>query len=107
LSQGTTINCAVYCETLKKLRSAIQNKKREMLSATTLCFHHDARTHWAAQAQNLINPFKLEKMAHSPYSADLAPSDYHLFLHLQKFLGGKRFDDVDNLKDAVQKLLTF
>ena len=44
-----------------------------------------------------------------PYSPDLAPSDYHLFLHLKKFLGGKRFDDDDgddDLKDAVQKWLT-
>jgi len=39
-----------------------------------------------------------------PYSPDLAPS-YHLFLHLKKFLGSKRFDDND-LKDAVQKWLT-
>ena len=31
---------------------------------------------------------------------------YHLFLHLKKFLGGKRFDDDDDLKDAVQKWLT-
>jgi hypothetical protein len=34
------------------------------------------------------------------------PSDYHLFLHLKKFLGGKRFDDDDDLKDAAQKWLT-
>jgi len=27
-------------------------------------------------------------------------------LHLKKFLGGKRFDDDDDLKDAVQKWLT-
>jgi len=36
LPQGTTINSAVYCETLKKLRHAIQNKRRGMLSATIL-----------------------------------------------------------------------
>jgi len=41
----------------------------------------------------------------TPYSPDLAPSDFHLFLHPKKFLGGKRFDD-NNLKDAVQKWLT-
>ena len=44
-------------------------------------------------------------MDQPPYSPDLAPSDFHLFLHLKKFLGGKRFDD-DDLKDAVQKWLT-
>jgi len=38
-----------------------------------------------------------------PYSPDLAPSDFNLFLQLKKFLGGKRFDDDDDLKDAVQK----
>jgi len=43
----------------------------------------------------------------SPYSPDLAPSDFRLFLHLKKFLGSKRFDDDDDdLKDAVQKWLT-
>jgi hypothetical protein len=36
----------------------------------------------------------------------LAPSDFHLFLHLKNSLGSKRFDDDDDLKDAVQKWLT-
>ena len=44
-------------------------------------------------------------MYHPPYSPDLAPSDFHLFLHLKKLLGGKRFDDDDDLKDVVQKWL--
>ena len=45
-------------------------------------------------------------MDHPRCSPDLAPSDYHLFLHLKKFLGGKRFDDDDDLKDAMKKWLT-
>ena len=32
--------------------------------------------------------------------------DFHLFLHLKKFMVGKRFDDDDDLKDAVEKWLT-
>ena len=40
------------------------------------------------------------------YSPDLAPSDYHLFLHLKKFLGDMQCDDDDDLKDGVQKWLT-
>ena len=31
---------------------------------------------------------------------------FHLFLHLNQFLGGKRFYDDDDLKDAVQNWLT-
>jgi len=77
--QGTTINSAVYCETLKKMRRAIQNKRRGMLSATILLLHDNARPHSVAQTQDLITSFKLEQMDHPPYSPDLAPSDYHLF----------------------------
>jgi len=50
-----------------------------------------------------------DKWTISPYnSPDLAPSDFHLFRHLKKSLGGKRFDDDDNnLKGAVHKWLTW
>ena len=60
-----------------------------------------------AQTQDLITSFKWAQIDPlPPYSLDWAPSDFHLFLHLKKFLGGKRFDDDDDLKDAVQKWLT-
>jgi len=78
LPQGATINSAVYCETLKKLRCAIQNKRHGMLSAIILLLHDNAQPHSAAQAQDLITSFKWEQMDHPPYSLDLAPSDYHL-----------------------------
>ena len=68
--------------------------------------HDNAWPHSAAQTQDLITSFKWEQMDHTPYSPDLAPSDFHLFLHLKKFLGGKWFDYDDDLKDAVQKWLT-
>jgi len=68
--------------------------------------HDNARLHSATQTQDLITSFRREQMDHPPYSPDLAPSDFHLFLHLKNFLGGKRFDDDSDLKDAVQKWLT-
>ena len=78
-----------------------------MLRATILLLHDNAPPHSAAQTQDLITSFRWEQMEHPPYSPDLAPSDFNFFLHLKKFLGGKRFDDDDDLKDAVQKWLTF
>ena len=78
LSQDTTINSAVYCEKLKKLRRAIQNKVLGMLSATILLVHDNARSHSAAQTQDLITSFRWEQMDHPPYTPDLAPSDFHL-----------------------------
>ena len=106
LPQGTTINSAVYCETLRKLQRAIQNKRRGMLNATILLLHNKTRPHSAAQTQDLIASFRWEQMDHPTYSSDLAPSDFHFFLHVKNFLGGKRFDDDEGLKDAVRKWLT-
>ncbi|GBL99173.1 hypothetical protein AVEN_235845-1 [Araneus ventricosus] len=38
---------------------------------------------------------------HPPYSPDLAPSDFHLFLKLKEFLGGKRSGSDEELENAV------
>jgi histone-lysine N-methyltransferase SETMAR len=45
-------------------------------------------------------------MNHPPYSPDLASSDFHLFLHLKKFLAGQRFNNDEDVKRAVQKWLS-
>ncbi|GBN67283.1 hypothetical protein AVEN_150143-1 [Araneus ventricosus] len=37
----------------------------------------------------------------SPYSPDLAPIDFHLFLKLKEFLRGKRFGSDEELGSAV------
>jgi len=66
LPQGTTINSALYCETLKKLRRKIQNKRPGMLSANILLLHDNGRPHSAARTQDLITSFKWEQMDQTP-----------------------------------------
>jgi histone-lysine N-methyltransferase SETMAR len=38
---------------------------------------------------------------HPPYNPDLAPNDFHVFLHLKSFLGVLRFHDDNEVKTAV------
>jgi hypothetical protein len=38
---------------------------------------------------------------HPPYGPDLAPSDFHLFLHLKSFLALRRFHDDNEVKEAI------
>jgi len=38
---------------------------------------------------------------HPPYSTDLEPGDFHLFLHLKKHLAGKKFDDDDEVQEVM------
>jgi len=37
----------------------------------------------------------------SAVQSDLAPSDFHLFLHLKKHLAGKKFNDDDEVQEEV------
>jgi histone-lysine N-methyltransferase SETMAR len=101
LPQGSTINAGVYCDTLKKLRSVIQNKRCGMLSRGVVMCHDDACPHIAATTQDLIATFGWEQFDHPPYSPDLASSDFHVFLHLKTFFGGWRFHDNSEVKEAV------
>jgi len=44
-------------------------------------------------------------MRHPAYSADLAPSDYHLFPNVKKHLRGQRFSTDDELQYATEEWL--
>ena len=92
LPQDSTINAGVYCNTLKKLRCAIQNKRRGMLSRGVVMIHDSARPHTAMQ--NLIMTFGWEQFDHSPFSPDLPPRDFHLFLHLKSLLAGRSVQEL-------------
>jgi GT2 family glycosyltransferase len=93
-------NASGYCDTLEKLRRAIQNRRRGMLSRGVVKLHDNARPHTATETQDLIATFGWEQFDHPPYSPDFPPSDFHVFLHPKTFLGGLRFHD-DDVKEAV------
>ena len=39
----------------------------------------------------------LDILDHPPYSPELAPDDFYLFLHLKEHIAGKKFDDDDEV----------
>ena len=104
---GSTINSErySYCETLKKLRRAIQNKRRGKLSSKVLFFHDNARPHTASRTWELLDHFGWEVFDHPLYSPDLAPSDYHLFSNMKTWLAAQRFDDGVELQAGVNDWL--
>jgi histone-lysine N-methyltransferase SETMAR len=77
-----------------------------MLTRGVVLLHDNARPHTAAHTQAVITSFGWEQMNHPPYSPDLAPSDFHLFLHLKKFLASQSFNNDEDVKRAVQKWLS-
>jgi len=66
-----------------------------------VCLLHDNTWPHSRQVTALLEKFKWDILDHPPYSPDLAPSDFHLFLHLKKHLAGKKFDNDDELQEEV------
>jgi len=103
MEPGTTINAAVYCDTLRRLRRAIQNKRRGLLTSGIVLLHDNARPHSAGLTKNLLRQFHWDVFDHPPYSPDLAPSDFHLFPELKKWLGGRRYDTHEELESSINE----
>ncbi|KAJ4443254.1 hypothetical protein ANN_04922 [Periplaneta americana] len=91
LERNATINAERYCNTLTNLKSAIQNKRRGMLSSGMIFLHDNAWLQTVHRTATKLQEFNWEVSDHPPYSPDLAPSDYHGFMHIKTWLGSKRF----------------
>nr|XP_042912071.1 histone-lysine N-methyltransferase SETMAR-like [Parasteatoda tepidariorum] len=99
-----TVNSDRYCETLRKLRRVIRNKRRGMLNAGVVLLHDNARPHMARRTAAGLTKFGSKLFDHPSYSPDLAPSDFHVFLHLKKFLSsGERFGNDEEPKMSVTR----
>jgi hypothetical protein len=84
------------------LRFWNKNRWRGLLTRDVCLLHYNARLHRAIRTCLLLEQCKWKIFEHLPYSLDLAPSDYHLFLHLKKFLAGQslRSDQVTERRYA-------
>ncbi|XP_049952649.1 histone-lysine N-methyltransferase SETMAR-like [Schistocerca serialis cubense] len=99
---GTTINAAAYCQTLKPLQRAIQNKRRGMLTSGVRLLHDNSRPPLALVTKALLKQFKCDVLDLPPYSPDLAPTDFHVFRYLKSHLGEKSFHDDEEIKDEIE-----
>jgi histone-lysine N-methyltransferase SETMAR len=106
MQQRTTVTTEVYCETLKKLHMAIQNKRRGMLTSGLVLIHDNERPHTAAGTRALRDHFNLESFGHPLYSPDLAPSDYHLFTYQKNLLESQRFNNNEEFTEGVKTWLS-
>ncbi|PNF27525.1 hypothetical protein B7P43_G02895 [Cryptotermes secundus] len=76
----------MYCETLKRLRKVIQNKRRGLLTFSIVILHDNARAHGAACTPTLLEHLNWELFDSPPYSLDLAPKDFSPFIYLKDWM---------------------
>jgi len=74
-----------------QLKDILKEKRRWKFTKGVLFLHHNApahRAHRALATQKKLVYLGFQCLDHPPYSPDLAPSGYHLFLGLKKQLKG-------------------
>lgn len=104
VSQDSTISYCIYylCAILTNLKRAIRKKTCAKLTKRILLLHENARRHAADESQDLIDYFEWGVIGHPPYNSDHTSSDFHLFRHLEHQLGGKRFYNDEDVKEAAR-----
>ena len=91
LPHNTNLTATLYCQQLDRLATKIAEKRS---NHSTIRFLHDnARPHTARMTHQKLLDLGWEAMPHPPYSPNLAPTNYHLFLSLSSGMQGKTFDN--------------
>jgi histone-lysine N-methyltransferase SETMAR len=75
------------------------------LISSVVLLHDNVCPHTAAHTLALLKHFNWELFDHSPYSPDLTPSDYYLFIYLKNCLGSQHFDNnelMESVKNAAE-----
>jgi transposase len=76
-----------------------------MLTKDIVLLHDNARPHPTVRTNALIRLFNWEIFYYSPYSPDLAPSNYHLFIEMNVWLANQCFHNNEGLMDGVNNWL--
>ncbi|GFV60891.1 histone-lysine N-methyltransferase SETMAR [Trichonephila clavipes] len=88
----------LYCQQLERLKLVINQKRSDWANRRGAVFHQDnARQHTSVVTRQKLWELSWEVLMHPPYSPNLAPSDYHLFLALQNFLNHIRNWDQEKI----------
>ena len=101
VSNGTTI-CALL---VNHLKPAIRSNRHGLLTTPVKLLHDNARPLTAHVTVTSIKELCLECLLQPLYSADLAPSDFHVFGALQQGQSGRKFRSDEEVPEAVHDQL--
>ena len=86
---------------LYRLKKTLRRKRPGVLQKGVTLQHDNATPHTAKRTTEWLQRYGWEVLPHPAHSPDLAPSDYYLFGPLKRHLGGKRFDERDDLVEEL------
>ena len=104
LPQGQTINQHIYKNILRHLMRSVREKRRELWETRSwLLYHDNAPARNVLGIREFLAKNNIAVLKQPPYSPDLAPCDFFLFLKLKEVIRGTRFQDSEAIKTAVTR----
>jgi len=96
--RGPMVNKQVNQEVLARLRDAVHRKKLELWENQTWMLHHDnAAAHASLFFRSYLAKHQTSVLPHPPYSPDVTPADFFMFLKLKTTLNGRRFQTIEQI----------
>lgn len=106
LNAGETITSDKYCSEIELMHQKLCIKQPSLVNRKGVILLHDnARPHVSMKTLKKLSELNIEVLQHPPYSPDLAPTDYHFFKHLDKFLVQKTFADLSAIEIAISDFI--
>jgi len=90
-------------EILRQLCEAVHRKRSE-LQLDWILHNGNAPDHKALSVKQFLAQKSTTEMEHPLYSRDLTPNDFRLFPKIKSALKGRRFQDVENIKNLKTAL---
>ena len=99
LPTGQTVNKEYYLSVMRRLREAMRKKRPELWKDNTWILNHDnTPSHTALVLREFFAKNSTHVAPQPPYSPDLAPCDFWLFVKLKRPLWGNRFASIEDIE---------
>ena len=96
----------MLCWGFKGVQEGIPSKRPALFKSGQWHFHQDnAPVHNSILVTDYLTKMGIKTVPHSPYSPELAPCDFSLFPHLKEKLGDCRYETIEEMKEAVTKVI--
>ena len=100
---GQTVNQTFYWEVLERLEKRVA-RVWPGIAHTWMVHHDNAPCHTAVSVNEFLAEKSIPVVHQPPYSPDLSPWDFFLFLRLKNHLKGHHFGTLDNIQKSVNEL---
>ena len=98
---GKTIYVNIYCQQLDQLVLAIQQKRCMIMYGGFQQFyymHDNARPHNPMKTIQILRDIGCNILPHTPYSPDLAPSDFYLFSLMKSAILVRNYQCIEEIQ---------